>query len=118
MSEEFRRRVTRKSVVFAFALLLAVAAVAQDNGDESNRKVVTKVDPAYPQLAQKFKIGGVVKLQITITASGEVKDVRVIGGHPVLLDAATAAVKEWKYERASKSSVATVSILFTPPAGT
>ena len=116
MSEQFRRRVTRKLFVLAFALLLAVALFAQD--DESNRKVVTKVDPTYPQLAQKFRIGGVVKLQITIAASGEVKDVRVIGGHPVLLDAATAAVKEWKYERASKPSVATVSILFTPPAGT
>jgi len=80
----------------------------------SNRKIRVKVLPSRPELARKFNISGVVRLQVTVSASGAVKDVKPIGGHPALIDSAITAVKEWKYEPASKQTVNVVEITFQP----
>jgi protein TonB len=55
-------------------------------------------DPAYPQMARKLNLHGVVKLKIWISPDGAVRRVEYIGGHPVLAEAALKAVKTWKYQ--------------------
>ena len=39
-----------------------------------------------------------VKLEVFIAANGQVKSVKPLGGHPLLIDAAESAVKQWRYE--------------------
>jgi TonB family protein len=76
------------------ALIISVlSASAQDT-----RKILTKPAPAYPDIARRISLTGTVKLQIVIGTDGKVKDVSVIGGHPVLITAAVEAVKKWRYE--------------------
>jgi protein TonB len=58
------------------------------------------VDPAYPRVARKARIGGVVVLEAVITAEGRVADVRVANSAPLLDDAAVAAIRKWQYESA------------------
>jgi TonB family protein len=60
-------------------------------------KLVTKVDAEYPPLAKGIHIQGVVRLTVVIDADGRVADVHVITGHPLLVDAALDAVKQWVY---------------------
>jgi len=56
-----------------------------------------KVPPAYPPLARQARIQGVVVLNALITKTGDVQDVQLVSGHPMLAPAAIAAVKQWKY---------------------
>jgi TonB family protein len=80
----------------------------------AERKVKQKVNPSYPELAKKMAVSGSVKVQLTVAPNGSVKSWKVIGGHPLLVDAAVDAVKRWKYEPAADESVELVEFKFSP----
>jgi len=79
-----------------FACVLGFSLLS--HGDDAARKIRTKVSPQYPELAKRMNIIGSVKWELVVAAGGQVKSVRTIGGHPLLIDAAQNAVKQWKYE--------------------
>ena len=87
--------------------------VAQTQG-QSERKVLTKIDPVYPLLAKRTSVRGVVKLEVSVRANGSVKSVKVVGGNPVLLDSATEAVRNWKFEPSAEESTEVVRVSFEP----
>jgi periplasmic protein TonB len=60
--------------------------------------LVKKVAPAYPPLARQARIQGTVVLGVLINKSGDVYDVQLVSGHPMLVPAAIDAVKKWKYQ--------------------
>ena len=60
--------------------------------------LVKKVEPEYPQEARDKRIQGAVILQVEISEAGDVKDARLISGHPLLAPPAIEAVKQWKYK--------------------
>lgn len=64
---------------------------------EADRKVIKTVKPEYPKLADKLHITGGVKIAVIISPDGKVKGVRVVGGHPLLIPAATDAAKHWEF---------------------
>ena len=82
----------------ALALFSAAALAAQTGStDESKRKIKTKVAPTYPELAKRMSVGGKVKIEVVITPDGHVRSTKVVGGHPLLVQACQDAVKEWKF---------------------
>jgi TonB family protein len=78
------------------------------------RKVKFSVQPAYPELAKRNKIQGVTRLQVIITPDGVIKDIKVLGGNPVLVQASVEAVQKWKYEPAPAESTAVLRFEFKP----
>jgi TonB family protein len=78
------------------------------------RKVKSQVAPTYPELARRMSISGVVKIQVKVDKSGVIKETKLIGGHPVLANAALDAIKRWKYEPAAEETTGVVEIHFTP----
>lgn len=80
--------------------------------EEGSRKLKSKVVPRYPELAHKLHLNGKVRLELVVEPDGRVKTVNVLGGHPVLADAATEAVKDWKYVPASGTTTETVVLEF------
>lgn len=82
--------------------------------DEINRKVKSKIPPVYPELARRMNISGVVKVMITVSTNGAVRDAKVVGGHPVLANAALEAVKKWHFESATQESTGLVQFRFDP----
>jgi protein TonB len=60
-------------------------------------KVVHRVQPEYPPLARTARVSGVVILDVTVNDEGEVSEIRVLSGHPLLQQAALDAVRQWKY---------------------
>jgi TonB family protein len=82
--------------------------------EEINRKPKSKVAPLYPDLARRMNITGVVKVLITVTPSGSVKDAKLVGGHPVLANAALDAVRKWRFETAPLESTGIVEFRFDP----
>jgi TonB family protein len=81
----------------------------------SFRKVRTKVDPKYPDIARMYQLKGNVKIEVTIAADGSVKKTRVVGGNPLLAGAALEAVKQWRYEPAAKETVEVTDFYFEGP---
>jgi TonB family protein len=84
------------------------------HAQESDRKVKSKVNPEYPEIARKMGLTGTVKLQLLVAPSGIVKDTKVIGGHPILVNAAVDAVKKWRFESAAEETTKTVEFKFEP----
>jgi TonB family protein len=89
-------------------------AVPQDHDTTSDRKLITRVEPDYPETLQRLYIGGVVKLEIAISAKGNVESATLLGGNPILGQPAMAAVKKWKYAPAAGRTVTQVKITFDP----
>jgi periplasmic protein TonB len=59
--------------------------------------LVKKVNPVYPPLARQARIQGVVILQAQISKEGNIENLQLISGHPMLAPAAIEAVRQWKY---------------------
>ena len=53
--------------------------------------------PAYPPLARRSGMSGVVRLEAIINRDGYISEPRVTGGHPLFVRAALDAVKQWRY---------------------
>jgi protein TonB len=59
--------------------------------------VLHKVEPKYPTIALAARIMGTVLLKAVISRDGEIKELQVVSGHPILIPAAIDAVKQWRY---------------------
>lgn len=59
--------------------------------------LIRKVPPAYPPLARQARIQGTVILQAQISKTGDIENLTLVSGHPMLAPAAIEAVKQWKY---------------------
>ena len=60
-------------------------------------KLISQVRPAYPPLALQARIQGNVVLHAVISKDGAVSELQVLSGHPLLVNAAVAAVRQWRY---------------------
>lgn len=100
------------ATVGALAILSGVAFAQTGSTDESKRKVKSKVSPVYPELARRMNVVGKVKIEVVISPDGHVKTTRVVGGHPLLVQACQDAVKEWKFAGASEETTQIVEFEF------
>jgi periplasmic protein TonB len=70
----------------------------RQGGQVQAAKLVNKVTPMYPPLARQTRISGTVRLHAIIAKNGTVEQLEVISGHPLLVQAALDAVRQWKYQ--------------------
>ena len=96
------------TALFAVSLAFAQQTIVE----EGKRKIKTKVTPAIPELARRMNITGKVKIEVVITPDGRVKTTRVVGGHPLLVQACQDAVKEWKFVAAPEETTQVVEFEF------
>src|SRR3954452_23062894 len=94
----------RTLVMVSACLLLAGMAVAD------TRRPTSSPDPEYPEIARRMSINGVVKMEIVVGVDGTIKSTKVLGGHPLLVDAVQKALKKWKY--APSPSETTIQVDF------
>ena len=103
------------AAVLAITTGLGVAGVhGQDAQGEIVRRARSKVEPVYPDLARKMNITGTVKVAVVVAPNGSVKDAKVVGGHPVLANAALEAVRKRRFEPAAVESSGVVDFKFAP----
>lgn len=60
-------------------------------------RVLNRVQPVYPDLARRARIEGVVLLEAIISKTGQMQDLKIVSGHPLLVVAARDAVRQWRY---------------------
>lgn len=63
-------------------------------------EAITKVPPAYPDIAREAGVDGTVLVQALVGKDGRVRDTRVVKSIPMLDQAAVAAVKQWVFKPA------------------
>jgi TonB family protein len=110
-----------KSRVIVLCMLLAPlplsgqsdTAPARDTA-KTPRKIIHMAEAPYPWDLRRASIGGVVKLEVLVSSKGTVEQVSILGGNPILADAATSAVKKWKYAPADSATMEHVNVLFDP----
>jgi TonB family protein len=61
-----------------------------------------------------MKLTGTAQVQALVRADGTVKEVKILGGHPLLADALARAVRQWRYQPAAKETVEVVKFSFGP----
>ena len=60
--------------------------------------LISQVKPTYPAIAKSARIQGAVVLQAEISKTGSIENLRVMSGHPMLVQSALDAVKQWRYK--------------------
>jgi len=76
------------------------------------RKLITRVEPDYPETLKQLNIGGTVRLRVSISAKGNVENAVLLGGNPILGESAAIAVKKWIYAAGRSLTVSEISISF------
>ena len=114
--------ILQRALVLCLALLAAGATSLSyaekgdkpEKNDKPARRLVYKVEPEYPWDLKRASIGGLVRLDIVISARGTVETVTPLGGNPVLLESAARAVKRWRYAPADAETEILINIEFDP----
>jgi len=105
----------RRLGALAMTVLLAGAmALAQQTVDEGKRKVKTKVNPQFSDLARRLNVSGRVKIEVVIANDGHVKSSKALGGHPLLVQSCVDAVRDWKFEPAPEETTQVIEFEFKP----
>jgi protein TonB len=60
--------------------------------------LIHRVEPSYPTLARAARVQGEVVLSAVIDANGQIQNLQLVSGHPMLVPAALEAVKQWRYK--------------------
>lgn len=68
------------------------------SGPQQMGRLINRVDPVYPALAQEAGISGTVRFNAVIGTDGRIRNLVLVSGHPLLVPAAQAAVRQWIYE--------------------
>jgi protein TonB len=67
-------------------------------GNVQQAMLIAQPHPLYPPLAKQARIQGIVELNAVIGKDGTVQNLSVVKGHPLLVQAALDAVKQWRYK--------------------
>ncbi len=91
---------------------LTVGGVVQD------ARIVNKVIPPYPPLARQARISGTVRFTAIIARDGTIQNLTLVSGHPLLVRAATDAVRQWRYRPTLLNGepvevIAPIEVIFT-----
>jgi TonB family protein len=102
---------------------VALAAICVTSGralsqtrdqNAADRKIVSRVDPEYPETLKRLYIGGIVRVEVVVGSNGNVQTTELLGGNPILGQSAMKAIKQWKYEPGAAKEKLIVQLEFDP----
>lgn len=67
-------------------------------GNVQSAKLIKRPTPVYPPLAKQARISGTVRFNAVIGKDGTIQNLAMVSGHPLLVPAATEAVRQWVYQ--------------------
>jgi TonB family protein len=104
----FQLRSSRPLLLAGSVALCVGTAFAGD----VHRPIVSRIAPAYPELARRMHVGGKVVLLVSIKADGTVSGSKVESGHALLAPAAQDAVSHWRFAPNSEASESEIEVNF------
>jgi TonB family protein len=103
-----------KLAATSFLMAMAVALSAANLRAQEGRKALTNPEPPYPEVAKRLRLSGVVKVQVVIATDGKIKDVKVVGGHPIFVNSVEETLKSWKFAPSATETTTTLEFTFKP----
>ncbi len=91
-------KIARLLAVLAIPSILIWAQPKHVSKAQALEAAVVKVKPAYPATAKQLNIEGGVELEATVNENGDVDQVNILSGNPVLTRPAVDALKKWKFK--------------------
>jgi len=76
----------------------APTAPIRVGGNVTAANIIKQTKPVYPPLAKAARVQGTVKFQATISKDGTIQNLQLLGGPPLLVQAAMQAVQQWQYK--------------------
>ena len=84
--------------LFVVGLLSSVlSAEVRVSHADAVKNALKKPSPEYSPMAKQMRIQGDVEVEVKIAESGEVSDVKVVTGNPMLSTTVVKAMKDWKF---------------------
>jgi protein TonB len=109
----FSNRGSMVKVALLATFVCAIFAVAQvQETSSTERKLITRVEPDYPETLKRLYIGGVVRVEVEVEPNGTVKSAKLLGGSPILGQSTMKAIKKWKYAPTGAAETVTVKVEF------
>ena len=108
----FLLKLTQLVMIVLFSGLPFLAQIQEQTTRE--RKVITRVEPEYPDTLKRLYIGGVVRVEVEVEPNGVVKSTKLLGGSPILGQSTMKAIRQWKYAPAASQETLTVKFEFDP----
>ena len=105
-----------RSMLWGMVIAVSLAVLPARAEDTAARWSHSEM-PSYPALLRNLKIGGHVKLLVTLTNDGKVKQTTVRGGNPMLAELSCLAVKKWVATAPADGRVE-IDFDFDPASGT
>lgn len=68
------------------------------SGGVTKGLLIHRVEPTYPTLARSARVQGDVVLNAIIDTNGQIQNLQLVSGHPMLVPSAIAAVRQWRYK--------------------
>jgi TonB family protein len=84
-------------LTLAASLALPAAAEVRVTHADAVKNAVRKPNPEYSAMARQMRIQGDVEVEVKIGEAGDVGDVKVVTGNPMLSATVVKAVKDWKF---------------------
>jgi TonB family protein len=75
-----------------------VGSAASGAPEKSSSRLIHRVNPIYPEAARTQHIEGSVILNAHVLGDGSVGEIEIMAGDPLLAEAATRAVRQWKFQ--------------------
>jgi len=107
-------RISNVYLLMAALVFSHPLSAGQQTEPDGTRKVLSRVLPAYPELARRTNVSGTVKLDALVASDGKVKATEVIGGNPILVQAAVDAVRKWRFEASAQQTKERIELKFNP----
>lgn len=114
MTKNMGRRLPLAALLAVLSLGISPIHSSAQAAPASSRKIVNRVMPQYPSMARSLNIRGNVRVEALVEPNGTVKTVEVKGGHPLLVQAAETAIREWKFAPATHETKETIEVRFDP----
>lgn len=114
MMRKTLRRKAALCLVIAVLLFGSVRPLSSQAKYDAERKLITRVEPDYPETLKRLYIGGTVHVEVVVTPNGNIESMQLIGGNPILGQSAMKAIKQWKYAAGGVKSTFVVTITFDP----
>jgi TonB family protein len=78
----------------------------------ADRRVQRRIQPIYPELAKRMRVGGTVRIEATVAPDGSVIEAKAVSGNRMLAPAAEEAIRKWKFAPETAASTEDVEIDF------
>jgi TonB family protein len=109
-------RLSLPGIMVILLMLISAGKLVAQTVDQVaiERKIVTRVEPEYPEALKRLYIGGVVKVEAVVMANGAVESTQLLGGSPILGQSAMKAIRQWKFSPSGGKEKLVVQVAFDP----